>query len=518
MPKQNLQPVALRERIQTIDIIRGFALFGILVVNFTVDNGNVQPEEGWTGIADQLAYWPIRFFLDDKFLSIYCLLFGVGFSIQMLRAKDRDSPFVFVYMRRLIVLYLIGIVHKILTNETILPDYAMVGVLLLILHKLPIKILPMLAILCVLIPETREFVIKQKNEEAINNKTIKLDTAIMDRYVGVYQRENGGLIIVTREHDALYGEGEGGKPRWYPTAETEFILPRAGVSISFLKDSSGKFTSLLLIQNGIKIPVRKVQLSMQEAQTKLAEKRGSNASKKSSGYKDFVRNNAVELWDGLKNWSLSALLWGLNNSGIFPLFLMGLYFGRRKIFYNITANRQFLRNVMKWGLLIGFTGVALNLGFEAWNFIKGTNWDWNSYSILTRSLIVLSWDLGVMILALGYVAGLTLLLENVDWKKRLFFLAPVGRMGLTNYLFHTIPYILLFESFGVGLNGKIGCFYRLLLALPVFVIMIIISRWWFKRFRIGPAEWLWRSLTYWKIQPMRLKSSDKSEEKENENI
>ena len=518
MPKKNLQPVALEERIQTIDIIRGFALFGVLVLNFTVDNRNVQPEEGWTGIADQLAYWPLRFFMDDKFLSIYCLLFGLGFSIQMLQAEARNSPFVFFYLRRLFVLYLIGTVQSILTGGSILPDYAIVGVLLLILHKLPIKILPVLAILCVLIPETREFVLNQKNEEAINNKTIKLNTTILDRYVGVYQRENGGLIIVTREADALYGEGEGGKPRWYPTAETEFILPRAGVSISFVNDSSGMFTSLLLIQNGIKIPAKKVQLSMREAQTKLAERRGSNAPKKSSGYNDFVRNNAINFWERLRNWSLSSFLWGLNDSGIFPLFLMGLYLGRRRIFYNISANRQLLRNVMKWGLLIGFTGVAINLGFEAWNFIKGNKWDWDFYSILTRSLVVLSWDLGVMILALGYIAGLTLLLENVDWKKRLSFLAPVGRMGLTNYLLHTIPYVLLFESFGLGLNGKIGCFYRLLLALPVFLIMIFISGWWFKYFRIGPAEWLWRSLTYWKIQPMRLKPTDKIKEKEIGNI
>src|SRR5437868_12226466 len=120
-----------------------------------------------TGIADQLAYWPIRFFMDDKFLSIYCLLFGLGFSIQMLRAEARNSPFAFVYLRRLFVLYLIGAVHSILTNESILADYAMVGVVLLIVHRLPLKILPVLAILCVLISQTREFVIKQKNEEAI---------------------------------------------------------------------------------------------------------------------------------------------------------------------------------------------------------------------------------------------------------------------------------------------------------------------------------------------------------------
>src|SRR6185436_18714651 len=97
MKYQKLRPIALPERIQTIDIIRGFALFGVLVVNLTVDNQNVQPWDGWPGIADQLSYWSIRFFMDDKFMAIYCFLFGLGFSIQMLRAESRGSTFIIMY-------------------------------------------------------------------------------------------------------------------------------------------------------------------------------------------------------------------------------------------------------------------------------------------------------------------------------------------------------------------------------------------------------------------------------------
>ena len=84
MQQQKLQPVAIQERIQTIDIIRGFALFGILIINFTVDAGKTEPWAGFTGFIDQLVYWPIAFFMNDKFVAIYCFLFGLGFSIQML--------------------------------------------------------------------------------------------------------------------------------------------------------------------------------------------------------------------------------------------------------------------------------------------------------------------------------------------------------------------------------------------------------------------------------------------------
>ena len=62
MTQTTLGPVQAQERIQTIDIIRGIALFGILVINFTVDD-SVGPQVGFTGFSDQFFYWPIRFFL-----------------------------------------------------------------------------------------------------------------------------------------------------------------------------------------------------------------------------------------------------------------------------------------------------------------------------------------------------------------------------------------------------------------------------------------------------------------------
>ena len=65
MPHQNLQPLAMQERIQTIDIIRGFALFGILIINFTVDHGLTELWAGFSGFVDQLVYWPVAFFFPE---------------------------------------------------------------------------------------------------------------------------------------------------------------------------------------------------------------------------------------------------------------------------------------------------------------------------------------------------------------------------------------------------------------------------------------------------------------------
>ena len=517
MQHQNLQPVAIQERIQTIDIIRGFALFGILTINFTVDHGKTEPWAGFTGFVDQLVYWPVAFFMDDKFLTIYAFLFGLGFSIQMLRAEERNSPFVLVYMRRLIVLYIIGVIHQILTSGDILRSYAMMGVLLLILYKLPRKFLPILAILCFLVPWTRQIVLNQKKETGINNKIIKLDTAILEKYTGIYQRENGGIIIVTREGDKLYGEGPGGKPRLIPTAETEFNVQGVNTRFSFIKDSTEKFNSLVLLQNGNKISAKRIEITKKEAQEKIAQRRTANRPQESKSYRAFVLKNANQVWQEYKNWSWSRFFWSFDIKGVLPLFLLGLYFGRRKIFHDISLNRPFLRKVMKWGLLIGMTSFAISLGFDAWNYFNGIKME--SYSLLTKHIMYAAGDfLGVMGMALGYVAGMALLLENNNWKTRLSFLAPIGRMGLTNYLLQAAIISIIIDAYGFDLNGKAGPAWRLLMALATFVLIVLLSRWWFKHFRIGPAEWLWRSLTYLKFQPMRIKTTDKNENTESGNL
>jgi len=521
MNQQALQPVSVQERIQTIDIIRGIALFGILVINFTVDNRNVQPEEGWTGLADQLAYWPIRFFLDDKFMAMYCFLFGLGFSIQLLRAQERNSPFVMVYFRRLVALYLIGTVHGILTHATILPSYAMVGVLLLLLYKLPRKLLPVFAILCFLIPTARDIFISQKTEKLVTTiSTTNLDTSSVDACVGVYERvgEAGRYNIITREGKKVFTQGRGGKFELLAISATEFIS-KAGANDKFLfqKDSTGKIFKLIIRPDNNPVSCLKIQMDIQKAQKEMDRQfAGVRNPQQKTSYTQFIINNTKEFWQSLKHWSWSNFFWGSNITSILPLFLVGLYFGRQRVFYDVSSNRKFLKYTMICGLILGGAGVAHFIRFEAWNVYIGRNWDWG-YPVLQRGLINLAWDLGVMLMAIGYISGLTLLLEKINWKKRLSFFAPVGRMGLTNYILHTIPYVIIFH-YGFNLSGKIGPFYRLLLALPVYAGLIFLSHWWFKHFSIGPAEWLWRSLTYLKFQPMRLKGADKSEIKQTVNI
>ncbi|MBL8191829.1 MAG: DUF418 domain-containing protein [Acidobacteria bacterium] len=141
-----------------------------------------------------------------------------------------------------------------------------------------------------------------------------------------------------------------------------------------------------------------------------------------------------------------------------------------------------------------------------------------SLGALTTTLLVWSKETGqpppvaldwlypysTVLLAFAYGAGLLLTFSaerkgEVHWLTRLF--AAAGRMALSNYLAQSVIFSLTFYSFGLGLFGTLGSAAAALFGLTVYVAQLVASDWWLERFRFGPVEWLWRSLTYGKWQP-----------------
>lgn len=109
-----------------------------------------------------------------------------------------------------------------------------------------------------------------------------------------------------------------------------------------------------------------------------------------------------------------------------------------------------------------------------------------------------------MIVALGHVGLLMLIVQSgaLRWLTRR--LAAVGRMALSNYLTHSIVCTTLFYGYGFGLYGTINRTGLAAIVLTIWIVQLLISPIWLAHFRFGPAEWVWRSLTYWRLQPMRL--------------
>jgi uncharacterized protein len=180
-------------------------------------------------------------------------------------------------------------------------------------------------------------------------------------------------------------------------------------------------------------------------------------------------------------------------------FILGYYAGRRQLLEKPQAHLPLFRNLLICGLVVGLVGNAL----------------WVSTTGLTRAGILapssfwvvaaqLPIYLGQIAMAAFYLSVIVLLWPLPAWRSRLARLAPVGRMALTNYLMHSLMYLLLFYGFGLALLGRVGTTFCLGLSIVIFAAQILFSSWWLRRFRFGPAEWLWRSLTYGSRQPMGL--------------
>lgn len=136
-------PIEARERLEVIDMIRGFALFGVLLVNM-YNFGAYSPI--WTGTGDRVARSLMHFFFETKAWRLFALLFGLGFALQLLRAETRATGFAPVYLRRLGVLFLIGAAHALLFPGDVLMIYAELGLLLLALRNAAPRLLLVAAI------------------------------------------------------------------------------------------------------------------------------------------------------------------------------------------------------------------------------------------------------------------------------------------------------------------------------------------------------------------------------------
>lgn len=177
-------------------------------------------------------------------------------------------------------------------------------------------------------------------------------------------------------------------------------------------------------------------------------------------------------------------------------FLLGLLAGRRRWFADLSENRSFFRRWLKisgWATL-GIIGVAVPFGLM---FGQGPPKPW--FNIVMGTLF----DAHSMFLTFFYITGVTLLLQKKSWASLLQHFSVIGKLALTSYLGQTLIGIVLFYGLGFNLLGEINPWICLLLTFPVYGLQVVFSHWWLSKFYYGPVEWLWRSLTYGRWQPMR---------------
>ena len=193
----------------------------------------------------------------------------------------------------------------------------------------------------------------------------------------------------------------------------------------------------------------------------------------------------------------------------FGLFLLGLWAGRHRIFEDPASHEMLIRRIWRGSgvlsLLIPLAGGVLFAISRATAGAQpaepaGALPDASSWPIVAGMGLFDAWNNAMTIF---YIASFTRLFLRARWRPRLLRFAPVGRMALSAYVAQTVIGVLIFFGVGLGLIGRFGNSVTMPLGVAVFALQVWACRAWLARFRFGPLEWAWRSLTWLRIEPFR---------------
>jgi uncharacterized protein len=211
-----------------------------------------------------------------------------------------------------------------------------------------------------------------------------------------------------------------------------------------------------------------------------------------AGYASAFRENAAEAW-----YYQTVFLPKFALCECLGMMLLGMALLRSGALTGEWSVRRYLLMLgAGWsiGLLVNFLEVRHQI-------LSGFSGD----AVMSAWLV--TYDLGRIPLTLGHLACILLLLKATPGAQAWAALESVGRMALTNYLAHSIIALFLFTGAGLALYGRLQRHELYYVVLAIWLLQLAWSPWWLKRFRYGPMEWLWRSLTRRERQPWRIVSA-----------
>ena len=183
----------------------------------------------------------------------------------------------------------------------------------------------------------------------------------------------------------------------------------------------------------------------------------------------------------------------------FPLFLLGLWVFRQGIFQNPEGNRARLQRGLVLGLLIGIPANIASTWVQHLTGGQPPRGAPTPLMIVGFTLVLF----GRPVLSMGYACAIALLFLNQTWRRRMTPFAAIGRTALSNYLLQTILCTTIFNGYGGGLFGRVHLAWLLVVSVGIYLLQVPLSEWWLARYRFGPAEWLWRTMTYSKLPAMK---------------
>jgi uncharacterized protein len=399
-------PVSAAERIESLDVLRGFALLGILAMNIRAMAGTFSSYMYPYALyeydgASRAAYIFTSVVFDLKMMTLFSMLFGAGVLLYAAKPTASGKPPRGLWFRRMFWLLVIGLVHAYLIwDGDILVPYALTGILLLWwVRRLP----------------------------------------------------PWGLVAAATlllAAGALLGVGHGAAWSAMPEAdrakEMELWMPNP-----------------------------------EQAREQLSTLHGS--------YTQIVADRASFVFMAQTVYYLAFFFWRVGGVMLLgmALYKLGFLDGRR-------SSRTYA--------LVAATCIPIGLALAAGGVVALER---TRFGMPGRTVADLWNYAGSLFASIGYAAALILLVKRNALGGVRRALAAVGQMAFSNYLFHSVVTAIIFLGWGFGLAGRFDYAAQLVFVLIIWAFQLVVSPLWLARYRFGPAEWLWRSLTYWERQPMR---------------
>jgi len=384
-------------RLAHVDALRGFALFGILIVNIGVFSspfyGAGMADPNYSRPVDLVVRWLIALLFETKFYLLFSFLFGYSFTLQMSAAERSQAAFSPRFLRRLAGLAVLGAAHAVLFYQgDILLTYALLGLGLLACRGMAPK--------------------------------RALRAALW-------------LIVLAATVWGILG------------------------LVSFLDPVQADYTAQYKA----------------DALASILAYRGTIGS--------TIAQHIYELTTSV--WFMVLFVQG---PFVFAMFLAGLALGRRNALADPWRQPRVLWLLCALGLVPGLAGSALYATTSLPS--AGAQWELPGLAadLLTAPL-----------LSMAYAAAFLLAIRTraLGWLGR--WLAPAGRMALSNYLMQSVICALLFTGWGLRLFASLSPLATFGIAVAIFTAQLPWSAWWLRHHAYGPVEWFLRALTIGALPP-----------------
>lgn len=421
-----------KDRINIVDSLRGFAIFGILFINLpymalseVVSDPSLLNE---TGINRQLwltSYW--IFYGTQR--AMFSLLFGAS-VLLFINNKQNNEEGISVadlFLRRQMWLIVFGLinVYILLWDGDIIFDYGCYGLLLYVFRNLSPKKLMIASAICAL------FMIARENRDFFIDKSMIRTGEVIAKIDTTVQK----LTIKQKEQLAVMEE---------------------------LKSSSSRESRLKDVEKSNRMMTGTFEDVFQyRTDTYIS---------------GFVHYTVFAIWD--------VLLFMFAGMAFLKL---GILTGKASV---------------KLYAAMAVIGLSIGLGINWYRLDILQKADFNYYAFV-KQMPLNVYETGRIFRSVGLLGLLMLLYKSNRFHWLFKIMKPVGQMAFTNYLSHSLIGAIVFYGFGLAWYGKLQRYEVFLAGIAVMLFQIIFSHIWLRYYTMGPLEWVWRQLTYWKHLPVK---------------